>query len=478
MRTIRAEFCILGAGPAGLGAAWELVRNGRTDVVVADRNPVAGGLSRTEVHDGNRFDVGPHRFFTKNREVLGLWREVLGNDLRPVKRLTRIYYDGKFFLYPVSALDALPKLGPVQAGHALLSYLWAVARYDAGRAATFEDWVRAQFGDKLYRSFFKTYTEKVWGIPCAEIGATWASQRIKGLDMLEVVRHALGVLRGSRPKTLAEEFDYPRLGAGMMYERMAERLADKGVRFLWDTTATRVHRVGDVVRSVDARGPGGDLRIEAGQVLTTIPITHFLDAIEPSVGAETKRSVDALYYRDHITVNLVADRADLFPDQWIYVHSPDVRMARLANYNNFSADMAARKGTSVLGVEYFVFRTDDLWGRSDDALVALASDEVARMGLVPRGSVARGFVRRETEAYPTYFLGFEPHFRAVKAAMGRLGRVSPAGRGGLYKYNNMDHSLYSGLLAGRDLTDPERRRWDVWAINIDAEYQEGSERID
>lgn len=473
--TRRCEVAILGAGPAGLGAAWELARAGVRDVVLVDRNARVGGLARTESLDGHRFDVGPHRFFTPNREVDALWREALGADFRPVQRLTRIYYREKFFLYPVSALDALPKMGPLQAAWALGSYLRAALTRDPARAETFEDWVSAQFGVKLYESFFKTYTEKVWGIPCSQIGASWAAQRIKGLDLWGVARNAIGAL-SRKPKTLADEFDYPTLGAGMMYERMAERAAEAGHAFMLTAEVTAGELDGDRLRAVLVTGPDGPVRLEAGAFITTLPITRFLQLLAPTPAEEALQACRELYYRDHITVNLAVGKAGLFPDQWIYVHAPEVQMARLANYLNFSPAMAGRPGTSPLSVEYFVFREDALWAMPDAELVSLAVDELERMRLLDPAAVEQGFVVRETDSYPTYYLGFERAYAEVQAAMDRLENVLPAGRGGMYKYNNMDHSLYSGLLAARNVLGAPGAPYDLWKINIDAEYHESASR--
>jgi protoporphyrinogen oxidase len=473
--TKRCEIAILGAGPAGLGAAWELARHDRRDVIVVDRNTRPGGLARTEQRDGHRFDVGPHRFFTPNKEIDALWHEVLGADFRPVSRLTRIFYRNKFFLYPVSALDALPKMGPVQAAWALASYAAAALTRDPARATTFEEWVSAQFGRKLYESFFKTYTEKVWGIPCSEIGASWASQRIKGLDLWGVVKNAVGAL-GRKPKTLADEFDYPTLGAGQMYERMAERAAAAGHTFLLPAEVVGAELDGPRLRAVTLEGPGGRVRLEAGQFITTLPITRFLALLAPPPAPEAVQACRELYYRDHLTVNLVVGKTGLFPDQWIYVHAPEVQMARLANYLNFSPAMAGRPGTTPLSVEYFVFREDPLWARPDAELVALAVDELRQMKLLDPAAVEQGFVVRETDSYPTYYLGFEGAYARVQAAMDGLENVLPAGRGGMYKYNNMDHSLYSGLLAARNVLGAPGAPFDLWKINIDAEYHESASR--
>jgi protoporphyrinogen oxidase len=473
LKVISSRYCILGAGPAGIGTAWELAQNGESDVVIIDRNGQIGGLARTEDFDGNLFDVGPHRFFTANAEVDSLWHTVLGNDFQPVSRLTRILYKNKLFKYPVSAIDALPKMGMIEAVHALSSYLYARVAKNADESETFEQWVSAKFGDKLYKTFFKTYTEKVWGIPCAEIGAEWAAQRIKGLDLKAVIKNSLGLGSGGA-KTLVDQFNYPVRGAGMMYERMGERVVEKGQTIMLNTEVRSVERDGDRVTAIIAHHPDeGHLRFESEHYVTSMPITHFVAATTPAFDADVLEAAEALYYRDHITVNLVIDGNSLFPDQWVYVHATDVEMARLANYNNFSSSMAAKKDTTVVSVEYFVFHDDDLWKKTDDELVRFGTEELERTGLVPVGSTQKGWIIRETESYPTYYLGFQEPYDKIKGAMDSLSNCTPVGRGGMYKYNNMDHSLYTGLLAGRNLVAGDRK-YDLWQVNIDAEYHEAA----
>ena len=474
MNKKECTFCILGAGPAGLGTAWELAKNGISNVIVIDKNDQIGGLARTESFDGNLFDVGPHRFFTKNAEVNSLWHDLLGNDFRPVQRLTRIQYKGQFFRYPISAGDALMKMSPHESLYALISYVYAAIAGNASKATTFEEWITAKFGKKLYRTFFKTYTEKVWGIPCSEIGADWAAQRIKGLDVKTIIKNSLGIGKG-KVKTLVDQFNYPTRGAGMMYERMAEHTTEKGHEYLLGTTVVKLEREGDTVKAAIVRtSDGSEMRVEAEQFVSTIPITHLVDALDPALPQNVVAANEALYYRDHVTVNLVIDGDNLFPDQWIYVHSPDVKMARLANYNNFSAEMPARKGTTLVSIEYFTFRDDEIWQMQDDDLVAFGADEITRLKLIPAGSVQQGWVVRETESYPTYYMGFQESFDTVKAAVDGLVNCTPAGRGGMYKYNNMDHSLYTGLLAGRNLVR-KTDTFDLWNVNIDAEYHESAE---
>ncbi|MBF0565708.1 MAG: FAD-dependent oxidoreductase [Nitrospirae bacterium] len=498
----RFECCILGAGPAGMGVALELIAGGIKDIVIVDTHDKVGGLARTETYGDARFDIGPHRFFTKNKEVDNLWHETLGTDFIPVNRLTRIYYKNKFFYYPIKPYDALAGLGIVESIHALASFAAAKAkRHDEPK--TFEDWITNKFGRKLYETFFKTYTEKVWGIPCKEIGAEWASQRIKGLDMMQVLRNAFTSSAGkfmtrtgklpsalsntlpkatpkalpkTLPKTLVDQFDYPRLGAGQMYEAMCEKAVKAGVTLMLQTrAASLIHKDGRI-KSVLATSGGNEYSINAKQYFSSIPLTHFFRMLRPEEPVQVMEAVEALYYRDHITVNLLVGSDNLFPDQWIYVHSPEVAMARLANYNNFSAAMVNKKGKTALSVEYFVFQHEDLWKKPDDYLKNLAVEELSRVGLIKSETVEGAWVVRETEAYPTYYLGFGRHYDVLKARTGEFGNICQIGRGGMYKYNNQDHSIYSGLLAARNYRHPNDKPFNLWDINIDTEYHESGGR--
>ncbi len=470
------ECCILGAGPAGFGTAVELAKHGIKDIVIVDRNPKVGGLARTEVFGGARFDVGPHRFFTKSTEINQLWHDTLGADFRPVDRLTRIFYKNKFFNYPIKATDALVKLGPLESFHAMLSFL--SAKVGANKEPkTFEDWITLKFGRKLYETFFKTYTEKVWGIPCNQIGAEWAAQRIKGLDIIEVIKNSLLGARGGKIKTLVDQFDYPVLGSGQMYEAMADTVASRGAEVVLNTRIVGINRQENRITSIDLCGPDGRrYQITAQQYFTSIPITHFVKMLHPHPSEIVMRSADALYYREHITVDLLVNGTQLFPDQWIYVHSPDVQMARVANYNNFSTEMVNQKNTTALSVEYFVFQHESLWKKPDPELIELAIDEMCYMGLLSRENVEQAWVVRETESYPTYYIGFKEPYDILRNAIDTFTNLYPIGRGGMYKYNNQDHSTMSGILAARNYLKLPGTPYSLWDINIDAEYHESAQR--
>lgn len=458
---------IIGAGPAGAAAALELARKG-ADVVIIEAADDLGGLSRTYEFNGARFDVGPHRFFSRNEEVRALWAETLGDEFADVDRLTRIFYRGKLLNYPISIGDTLAKVGAVQTAGFALSYLGARVRSALVRRppASFEDWVVAHFGRRLFEAFFKTYTEKVWGIPCGEIGAEWAAQRIKGLSLGEAVRNAVFKPR-ERARTLVERFKYPRLGAGQMYRRMVERAREHGARVLPGTRAVGIRHEGGRAVAVltDAAG-----EVPCAAVLTSNPITEVALGLDPAPPPAVRDAARALRFRCHLSVHLLVE-GDVFPDNWIYVHSTEVTLGRVANYATFSPAMRDPAGRTPVTVEYFQFPDDPLYRNPDDkALIAYARAELDRMGIVQPEQIADGFVIRSPHAYPVLDRGYGPHLETVRGHLAGLSNLQPIGRGGMFKYNNQDHSIFTGLLAARNILGAEH---DVWSVNTDAEYHEG-----
>lgn len=470
------ECCVLGAGPAGLGAALELTRRGTTNILVIDRNARVGGLARTERLGGARFDIGPHRFFTKNKEINRLWHDLLGEDFHSVSRLTRIYYNHRYFQYPIKAFDVLRKMGCIESLQVMGSYL--LSKFASRKeAVTFEDWVTQKFGRKLYETFFKTYTEKIWGIPCREIGAEWAAQRIKGLNIREVIKNAF-ITSGQQVKTLLEEFDYPVLGSGQMYEAMCDEVVSRGAEVMLGAKVAGFEQKDDRIVTIDVVTPEGrTIKVAAKQFFSSIPMTHFFKMLNPAEPDPISQAVDALYYRDHITVNLLVDGKALFPDQWIYLHSSDVKAARLTNYNNFSSRMSGDGSKTALSLEYFMFQHEDAWKMPDEEISDLAKQEVEYLGLVKKTQVEKAWVVRETEAYPVYYMGFQEHYSLLKKRVDEFQNIMLIGRGGMYKYNNQDHSIISGILAARNYLQLPRTPYDLWEINIDAEYWEASQRI-
>lgn len=462
-----AHVFILGAGPAGLGAGYELTRH-HVPCTVLEKNGIVGGLARTQSFQGFRFDVGPHRFFTKNATVNQVWHDVLGADLLEVPRLTRIYCRKRFFHYPLKAFNALVGLGPVRSLKAFCSYVFARLFYRRRQARSFEEWITIHFGRQLYETFFKSYTEKVWGIPCTQIGAEWAMQRIRGLNLWKVIKTALLGNRGNI-RTLTERFLYPRRGAGMLYEKMADLISAGGGRIALDETVEQIERDGMRLTAIRCSNNRTHV-VEAGHhVLSSMPITEFVQKLTPAAPPEVLAAAAQLRYRDHITVNLLHAGDNPFPDNWIYVHAPEMRMARITNYANFSQEMAPSRKDHGLAVEYFCFRTDPIWSMADNDLIQLAMGELDQIGLVPKGSMTGGFVVREKDAYPVYYAGYHPSFDVIRNYLRQLTNVDMIGRGGMYKYNNQDHALLSGLMAARNLLGETN---DLWSLNEDDEYLE------
>jgi protoporphyrinogen oxidase len=456
---------VIGAGPAGLSTARELTKHGVRPLVI-DRNEVPGGLARTIWHNGHGFDIGPHRFFTKDPEVLELWREVLGDDLLEVERKTRIHYRGRFFSYPLKPVEALLRLGPGTSLFAIASYLkhQAVKKREA---INFEDWVIQQFGRVLYEIFFKAYTEKVWGIPCDEIGREWAGQRIRGLSLRAALVDALGVGKKGNVRSLVERFYYPRQGAGQLYERMTSDIARAGGDVRMSTRLTRLLTAGGRVTAIETSR--GDT-VPVDHIFISAPITEVIQNLDPPAPEEVANHTERLAFRSHITVNLVVRGGSPFDDNWVYVHSPELKMARVANYASFSPDMVGTPGEVPISVEYFAFEDDDLWTMNDADLVTLAEQELRTSHLLQGGIVSDGFVVREADSYPTYYVDHRDDFQVALEHLSGFENLTLIGRAGMYRYNNQDHAALSGIYAARNhLLDSDV---DLFAINPEDDYIE------
>jgi protoporphyrinogen oxidase len=460
---------IVGAGPAGLTASYELGRRGHTSLVL-EADDVVGGISRTVERDGWRFDIGGHRFFTKVPVVEDFWHEILPDEeflLRP--RLSRIYYKGKFFDYPLKASNALLNLGILESIRCVLSYLWARIRPPKDQS-NFEGWVAARFGYRLYRIFFKTYTEKVWGVPATDIQADWAAQRIKNLSLFKAVVNALLPKRNQKNiTTLIEEFSYPKYGPGMMWEAAREKVEAQGSKVMLSTPVTRIHRRDGRAVSVEAGSNGTVSRYPCSHVVSSMPLSALLRAIDPPPPPEVLAAADGLHYRDFLTVALVVPESAGFPDNWIYVHSPEVRLGRIQNFGSWSPYLV-KEGRTCLGLEYFVFEGDDLWAAPDEDLVELGKRELEAIGLVDASQVEAGYVVRMPKAYPMY----DEHYRANVEVMrawleANAPNVYPVGRNGMHRYNNQDHSMYTSMLAVENILGADH---DIWSVNVEAEYHE------
>jgi protoporphyrinogen oxidase len=475
-----ADAVIIGAGPAGLTAAYLLTKQGLNVAVIEADPTYVGGISRTVTYKGFLFDIGGHRFFSRSKEVVDLWREILPEDFIERPRLSRIYYGGRYYSYPLKAFEALRNLGLVESALCMLSYLKSrlVPKTDV---RSFHDWVANQFGERLFSIFFKTYTEKVWGMSCDEISADWAAQRIKGLDLMEAVGAALrkslqpgGSARGrdGRPiKTLIEQFDYPRRGPGMMWEAAADRIRAAGGTIHMGHTLSRITRDDAGAYRVEARTADGALAtFSAPHVISSAPLTELTQALDPPLASAPAAA--KLRYRDFITVALIVDRQDLFDDNWIYIHDPSVQVGRIQNFRSWSPEMVPVPRLACLGLEYFCFEGDGLWDASDADLIALAKRELAQIGLARETECIDGCVVRQKKAYPVYDAEYRQHVEAVRADLAEhYPGLHPVGRNGMHKYNNQDHAMMTAMLTVRNILAGEAL-YDVWQVNEDAEYHE------
>ena len=463
-----AQVVVVGAGPAGLTAAFALAERGAS-VTVLEKDVRPGGIARTEAYKGFLFDIGGHRFFTKEPEVNRLWQQWLGPEFLRRPRQSRIFYDGRFFHYPLRAFNALFGLGLWQSVRILASYLQARLR-PSPVEDTFEQWVSNRFGRRLYEIFFKTYTEKVWGIPCSEIRAEWAAQRIKGLSLPAAIRNALLPPKGEVIKTLIEEFDYPRRGPGQMWERVVDLVRARGQRvdFLTDVVAIR-HRGGRVTEVVSRAGDGREAAHPATHVISSMPLQELILKLDPAPPAGIVAAARRLAYRDFLTVVLIVDRETLFTDNWIYVHSAGVRVGRIQNFKNWSPEMVPDPRATSLGLEYFCQEGDALWTMADADLIALGARELEAIGLARAAEVRDGAVVRQPKAYPIYDAEYGACLDTIKAWLTGLAGLQTIGRNGLHKYNNQDHSMLTALRAVDNIDGGSH---DLWAINTERSYHE------
>lgn len=463
-------IAIIGAGPAGLTAGYELAKRGIRSIVLEKANLV-GGISRTEMYKGYRFDIGGHRFFTKVPQVQEFWHEILDKEFIQVPRLSRIYYQGKFYNYPLSVSNTLSNVGIFNSFLMVMSYAKAKFKKTLNMTPepeTFEEWVTDRFGERLYRTFFKTYTEKVWGIPCNQIRADWAAQRINGMSLRRVVMNA--VFGSQNAKSLIKKFDYPILGPGMMWERTQELIEEKGSTVQLDTAVTRIKRAGMRIESITIEQNGQTQQIEADRFISTMPVTALLQRLDPPPPPEILAAATGLKYRDFLIVALIIDRDDLFPDNWIYIHSPEFKVGRIQNFKNWSAAMVPDAGKSCLGMEYFCNEGDDVWQKSRAELIELATQEAIDLNIgVRAGDVKDGTVIRQHKAYPVYDGEYRQHLQVIQDYLETFENLQTVGRNGMHRYNNQDHSMLTAMLAVQNILGECH---DLWNVNVERSYHE------
>lgn len=461
------KVLVIGAGPSGLAATYDLAKRG-ISVICFEADKIVGGISRTVEYKGFRFDIGGHRFFTKIPSVNSLWYEILGNEFLTRPRLSRIFYRGKFFYYPLRPTNALLGLGIWRSIRIIISYLTAKI-FPQNKIVTFEQWVINHFGAELYSIFFKTYTEKVWGIPCTEIQAQWAAQRIKGLSLWTVMVKAL--FKSTKVvKSLINEFQYPRLGPGQMYETMAAKAQNLGA------TISLKHRVQTIehenrcikaLKVIDTAGT--EEKINGTDFISTMPITELILHLNPQPPEEVCNAARGLRYRSLLTINLLINRREIYPDTWIYVHDPDVKMGRIQFFANWSPFMIPEGNYSSLGLEYFCWEGDELWSATDKELLELGKTEIKRLGIVNQEEIIDGFVIRMPKCYPVYDEKYEANLLKIQNYLSQFTNLQLCGRYGLFKYNNMDHSILTALYAVENILGAQH---NIWSVNADDEYHE------
>ncbi len=462
------QIIIIGGGPAGLTAGYQLVKNDYSPLVLEQSDQV-GGIAKTEIYKGYRFDIGGHRFFTKVGEVNQLWQEVLGDKFIQVPRLSRIFYDGKFFDYPISVKSTLSNLGVVNSYLIIWSYLREKVKqkFDKKEAANFEEWVIGSFGERLYNTFFKTYTEKVWGIPCTEIQAEWAQQRIKGMSLKEVAKNT--VLGKSNAKSLITKFDYPILGPGQMWEAFADRIDNSGGEVKMNTKAVQINHENNKITSIQVQNGEQRETIEAESYISSMPISTLLRVFNPQPPQEIIDACNGLSYRDFLIVALIIDKPELFPDNWIYIHSPDFSVGRIQNFKNWSPKMVPDLSKTCLGMEYFCSEGDRIWESNDEELIALATKEIDGLGLAKADLVKDATVLRQKKAYPVYDRDYYSHLQVIREYLKQFTNLQTVGRNGMHRYNNQDHSMLTGLLAAKNIMGENH---DLWQVNVERSYYE------
>lgn len=468
----KKKVVIIGGGPAGLTAAYQLCKE-KVKSVVLEKDNVVGGISRTVNYKGYLFDIGGHRFFTKVKEVDKMWREVLGEKkFLKRSRLSRIYYNRKFFYYPLKATNALLGLGVFNSFLLFGSYIKAQI-LPVKPEKTFEDWVSNRFGKRLYNTFFKTYTEKVWGIPCSEISADWAAQRIKGLSLLSTIKNALLASQndnnGEVIKTLIDAFDYPEKGPGQMWEMVADKIQKNGSELKMESCVEKIVWDKNKITALEIGLNGHREMIRGTDFISSMPVRELVRKMSPAPPEEVKKAAEALAYRDFLTVSLIVNKADLFKDNWIYIHDPAVKVGRIQNFKNWSPHMVPDPNKTCLGLEYFCFKGDGLWNTPDEDLIKMGTEELGLLGLVDPKDVEDGSVVRMPKAYPVYDSVYKDALEIIKDFLANFKNLYLIGRNGMHKYNNQDHSMLTAMYAVKNILGAN---YDIWSVNEDKEYHE------
>ena len=462
------DLVIIGAGPAGLTAAYEL-KNTDKNILVVEKKSNVGGLAETKVFGNFRYDIGPHRFFTKNEEINNLFLKILGNDAVSVNRKTRILFNQNYFDYPLTPLNALFGLGFIESTKIGLSYIFSrIKSYiKITKINNFEDWLKDKFGNQLYKNFFKNYTEKVWGIECSSIGADWASQRIKGLSLSTAIKYALFPNSKKRPKTLIDKFYYPKLGAGMLWEKFETIINESKVEIIKNTSVIKIKKENNYFILNLKNSKKQVFSVKTKNIFFSSPLLDFIQFLDDSIPEKVKEAANNLNYRNHLSVHITIDKK-LFDDNWIYIHSPDVKLARIADFTNFSKEMSS-SGFFPLTLEYFCFESDEIWSKSDEEIIEFGLSELKKI-FNHDIKVIHSAVSRNPKAYPVIKIGYQDNLDVIKNWLKIYPEITAIGRSGMFKYNNQDHAMATGMYAAKTFLG--LGTYDPWEVNIDGEYHE------
>ena len=520
----RKQAIIIGAGPAGLTAAYEFVTRTGIVPIVLESSEAMGGISRTIQYKGNRIDIGGHRFFSKSDRVMNWWLQIMPLQSTPGaqaityqqktrtvqgtadgpnpettdsvmlvrKRKSRIYFLRQFFDYPIKlSAETVSKLGPAKMARIGASYMWSLL-FPVKNEQNLEQFFINRFGRELYLTFFKSYTEKVWGVPCNEISAAWGAQRIKGLSITKTLQHLFKQVMKKSSKTqtdlsqkdvetsLIEQFMYPKHGPGQMWEEVAEKIQARGGQILTSWYVNRILTQGDRVTGVEAvNGKTGETRsFEGDYFFSTMPIRELINALDVKVPAKIQAISDGLVYRDFITVglllnNLKIKEADGSPiqDNWIYIQEPDVQVGRLQIFNNWSPYLVADPSKVWVGLEYFCYDTDEIWRLTDEKMIELAKHELEKIGIIDALDVIDATVIRVPKTYPAYF-GTYDQFDQIQQHVDVYRNLYLVGRNGMHKYNNQDHSMLTAMISVDNIIEGREDKHNIWDVNTEVDYHE------
>jgi Protoporphyrinogen oxidase len=506
---MQKKAIIIGAGPAGLTAAYELLTRTNIKPIIIEKTNYMGGISKTVNYKGNRIDIGGHRFFSKSDRVMQWWFNILTpepsyqkatpNTFTPARRVnsddimlirqrkSRIYYTRQFFDYPVSlSPQTLKALGFFKTCRIGLSYTKQML-FPIKNEQNLEDFFINRFGKELYETFFKSYTEKVWGLPCNEISASWGAQRIHGVSISKAIKHALRSLMQSKKDiaqkntetSLIEQFLYPKFGPGQMWERVADQVKALGGTILTEHCVDKFHVHNNTIVKVDVKNSSGEItQLEGDYLFSSMPIKDFVQSLNTNVPEEIKQISDGLPYRDFLTVGLLLNKIKIkekdgspIKDNWIYIQEPDVLVGRLQIFNNWSPYMVADPSKMWIGLEYFCNEGDSLWSKSDEELIQLAKQELAKIDIIDEPEVIDATVIKQEKAYPAYFGTYE-QFDILKNYLNTLNNVFFIGRNGMHRYNNQDHSMLSAMQAVDNILNNTQEKENIWMVNAEKEYHE------